>query len=120
MDKQQKMEWLSRYQEALRSENVLIAELEELKKRAVLFDDIKENKEFQDAVYRLNVSIGNSMRVRAEIAEKISSIKNQKQQEVLRRRYILGQNFRNIAAAMCLVERRVYQIQKEAIDGINL
>ena len=39
-------------------------------------------------------------------------------QEVLRRRYVMGQNFSEIAEAMGVVQRRAYQLHRTAVEGM--
>lgn len=38
--------------------------------------------------------------------------------EVLRRRYVMGQNFSEIAEAMGVVQRRAYQLHRTAVEGM--
>ena len=46
------------------------------------------------------------------------TVRDRPGQEVLRRRYVMGQNFSEIAEAMGVVQRRAYQLHRTAVEGM--
>ena len=58
------------------------------------------------------------METRAEIMCGIMTVRDRPGQEGLRRRYVMGQNFSEIAEAMGVVQRRAYQLHRTAVEGM--
>ena len=51
-----------------------------------------------------------------ELVAELAKIQHPLAQEVLRRRYVMGQNFSEIAEAMGVVQRRAYQLHRTAVE----
>ena len=56
--------------------------------------------------------------LRIELVAELAKIQHPLAQEVLRRRYVMGQNFSEIAEAMGVVQRRAYQLHRTAVEGM--
>ena len=51
---------------------------------------------------------------------RIMALGDTAEQEVLRRRYVMGQSYTDIANAMGVVQRRVYQLHKAGVEKVEL
>ena len=72
----------------------------------------------EEAQKRLEQQLESCMETRAEIMCGIMTVRDRPGQEVLRRRYVMGQNFSEIAEAMGVVQRRAYQLHRTAVEGM--
>ena len=108
MDYKEKVEWLGRYQASVSCQHMLEEEIEVL--RAV--------ERIEEAQKRLEQQLESCMETRAEIMCGIMTVRDRPGQEVLRRRYVMGQNFSEIAEAMGVVQRRAYQLHRTAVEGM--
>ena len=63
------------------------------------------------------IKLQNSRKVRQESASFVAE-GMRLAQEVLRRRYVMGQNFSETAEAMGVVQRRAYQLHRTAVEGM--
>lgn len=135
MTYEEKVRWMQRYQESLHREKELIEEIEQLRTRTyavtscltgmpgtskdrqiiprAIEEILKEQKQ-------LKKQIATGTLIRKEILAAIENISNSRSQEVLRRRYILGQKFKDIAAYMILDYRWVRKIHKLSIESLNI
>ena len=59
------------------------------------------------------------MGIRCKVARAISAVPNLTAREVLRRRYVDGQSYAEIADEMGLVERRVYQLHRMGLQKLE-
>ena len=101
MDYKEKVEWLGRYQASVSCQHMLEEEIEVLRSDAELEQQLES-----------------CMETRAEIMCGIMTVRDRPGQEVLRRRYVMGQNFSEIAEAMGVVQRRAYQLHRTAVEGM--
>lgn len=134
--RRQKSAWLGRYRAALRRQELLAQELAELRAGAEHIGAAgpavpgrtgPDAARLPRAVERiaaaeeaLEAQIAACLQCRAEVASAIGGVEHAQQQEVLRRRYLLGQTYAEIADAMGLVERRIFQLHRQAIERISV
>lgn len=126
--------WLARYQTELRRERFLEGELETLRSDATRMtaclsgmpgrgpdpDRLPRMAEkTAEMQQKIAEQLESCMACRYEITQAIASVGNPARQEVLRRRYILGQTFPEIADEMGLVERRIYQLHRGGVEGLR-
>ena len=57
---------------------------------------------------------------RREVVAVIDQIEEERGHEILRRRYLLGQRFEQIAVEMCLEYRWVRRLHKRAVENIRI
>lgn len=136
MTYQDKMEWLGRYQASLSYQRMLEDELEVLRSDAERVTACMNGmpgrggpnvdrlpravERIEDAQKRLTQQLDEGMETRAEVMRSIMSVGDAAQREVLRRHYIMGQSYTDIAEAMGVVLRRVYQLHKAGVEKIKL
>ena len=68
---------------------------------------------------QLDSQIEACMGIRCKVARAISAVPNLTAREVLRRRYVDGQSYAEIADEMGLVERRVYQLHRMGLQKLE-
>lgn len=134
MTYKEKTAWLGRYQTELCRERFLEGELESLRSDATRVtacisgmpgggadvDRLPRAVERLDAAReKLAKQLENSVACRCEITQAIAAVSEPAGQEVLRRRYILGESYPQIADAMGLVERRVYQLHRSGVQKLE-
>lgn len=68
----------------------------------------------------LAAQIGYAEQLRAETDAEIRQLPDARQQEILYRRYILGQSFAQIAAALHLEERWVRRLHRRGVEGLRM
>ena len=95
MDYKEKVEWLGRYQASVSCQHMLEEEIEVLRSDAE----------------RVTACMSGMPGRSGPNADRLG-------QEVLRRRYVMGQNFSEIAEAMGVVQRRAYQLHRTAVEGM--
>ena len=135
MTSEDKKRWLRRYRDALRRERELQDELKEQKARAagttaaltgmpggsgdgqVLPRAVESIVALQQ---ELQAQINVCGAIRREVAAVIDRIEEERGREVLRRRYLLGQRFEQIAVEMSLEYRWVRRLHKRAIENLTL
>lgn len=135
MDYKEKVAFLRQYQGSLRREQLLLEELAELRSRAEGLSRVLNGmpgapsdgsalpravENLLDAQTRLEEHIAACLVLRSQTILAISAVQDDSQREVLRRRYILGQSFEAIAEGMGIVPRRVYQLHRLAVNGLDL
>lgn len=133
MEYKQKAEWLGRYQRALRKQRYLEEELEMLRSDAERMTARlgalpgggpdagrlpRAVERLDEARKRLESQLESCFSDRWEINCAIGQVENPLAQEVLRRRYILGQSYADIADAMGVVPRRVYQLHHDGVETL--
>lgn len=133
MTDQDKKRWLWRYQEAVRMERELMQELETLNARATGMTNaltgmpggggdgqklpravegiVSAQKELQEQIETCNA-------VRREVKTAIEQVSDTREREVLRRRYLLGQRWENIAVETNTALRHVYRLHRAALKDV--
>lgn len=130
------MAWLSRYREELKRQGGIAEKLTELRAKAehlgtapkdVLSYGGPDTTQLQRSVENviemqsaLNDAILLCLQYRDEIADAISKVNDPKLQEVLKRRYLLGQSYFEISESMGLGERRIFQLWHRALNQLLL
>lgn len=134
MNYEEKVCWLRRYQDSLRLERTLREELAAQQSSACkttaaltgMPGAASDGQSLARSVERitkaqqeLQAQIDACCAVRQEVAAAINRVTDERDQEILRRRYLLGQSFEKIAAEMRLEYRWVRRLHKRAIVTIN-
>lgn len=135
MDYQEKVAFLRQYRDSVNREKMLEEELAELRSRADGMTRVLNGmpgaqsdgrtmdravEKILDAQKKLEEQIDACFVLRSQAILAINTVKDESQREVLRRRYILGQSFTQIADEMHLVTRRVYQLHKIGVNSLHL
>lgn len=135
MEYAEKAAWLRRYQDSLRRERVLAQELERLRTEAEhvtpLLTGLPGGGQSADKLPRaveridqaraeLAAQVEQCQRIRAEVAGVIGHVSNPKGQEVMRRRYLLGQRWERIAAEMGVDYRWVWRMHRREIERMTI
>lgn len=135
MNYEEKVHWLRRYRDALQLEEELRQELEVQRSRAckttaaltgmpggggdgqalprAVESIIAAQQEFQAQINLCGAT-------RREVVAVIDQIEEERGHEILRRRYLLGQRFEQIAVEMCLEYRWVRRLHKRAVENIRI
>ena len=135
MTYEEKVRWLRRYQESLRWEQELAEEVERLQSEATRITPLLsgmpggpgDGQKVPRAVERivqaqqeLQEQIDYCADVRGKIISVIEQANNYRDREILRRRYILGQTFEEIAMEFRLDCRWVRRVHKRIVDRIAI
>lgn len=135
MTYKEKIAWLSQYRAAVNRERMLESELEMLRSDAERVtacisgmpgagpnvDRLPRAVERIDETRKkLEQEIEDCVDRRFEVMRVVAAVAAPDVQEVLRRRYILGQTYPEIADAVGLVLRRVYQIHRAGVLALDL
>lgn len=130
----EKITWLRRYQEALRKERVLALEIERLCAEAEHITPLltgmpsggpnadklpRAVERITQAQKELAQQVKLCQRIRREVMAALEQVTNPRGYEILRRRYILGQKWEQIAADMGLDERWVRRIHRRAVERFD-
>ena len=73
----------------------------------------------EDAQKRLAQQLDSCMAARMEVMRGILTVGDGAGRQVLQRRYLMGQSFAEIADAMGVVQRRVYQLHRAAVERME-
>lgn len=132
---EKKKAWLRRFRESQREEQLLMEEIEQLEAAAARVtpclsvtpggsgqgDSLPRAVEkIVEAQQRLQCQINRTYAVRAEIVEVINGVKSSQEREILRRRYLLGQRWEEIACAMRIDYRWLMRQHKSALGKLNI
>ena len=135
MTYEEKIQWLGQYRAAVRRERLLEGELEMLRSAAARVtaclsgmpgagSDVdrlpKAIEKIEESEKSLERQIEECVACRGAVLQVITRVPRADVQEVLRRRYILGQNYEEIADAVGVVLRRVYQIHRAGVMALPL
>lgn len=136
MDYDEKKRWLWRYQESLREEQLLEEEIEQLQAEAERVTPCltgvpgggsgqgdklpKAVEKILEEKHRLMKQIVETQSVRREIIAVVDGVKDSKHREILRRRYLLGQRWEEIACAMHMAFRWVTKQHHKAIQEMQI
>ena len=130
MTYQEKMKWLGRYQAALSYQHMLEDEIEVLRSDAERVTTCMSGmpgrggpnvnrlpravERIEKAQKKLAQQLDSCLETRMEVMHSIMALGDTAEQEVLRRRYT------DIANAMGVVQRRVYQLHKAGVEKVEL
>ena len=135
MEYAEKVAWLRRYQDSLRRERVLAQEIERLRTEAEHVTPLltgmpgggpnadklpRAVERIEQARAELAAQVEQCQRIRAEVAGVIGQAEDIRGREILRRRYILGQRWEQIAVEEHVSARRAKQIHRKAICTLHL
>lgn len=133
MTYEEKVRWLRRYRDALKLEVELRQELEAQRARACKTTTAltgtpggggdgqalpRAVESIVAAQQELQAQINLCGETRREVVAVLNQIADARDHEILRRRYLLGQRFEEIAVEMCLEYRWVRRRHKRAVGGI--
>ena len=135
MTYKEKIAWLSQYRAAVNRERMLESELEMLRSDAERVTacmggmpgagpDVnrlpRAVERIDETRKKLEQEIEDCVDRRFEVMRVVAAVAAPDVQEVLRRRYILGHTYPEIADAVGLVLRRVYQIHRAGVLDLDL
>ena len=135
MTYEEKRRWLWRYQDSLRREKELAEEVERLQSEATRITPLlsgmpggagdgqklpKSVERIVQAKQELQEQIDRCTDVRGEITEVIKQITNYRDHEILRRRYILGQKWEEIAVEMNYTYQHICNLHKTIVCKLIL
>ena len=135
MTYQEKIAWLGQYRAAVRREQMLEGELEMMRAAAERVTACltgmpgagpnpdrlpKAVERIEETQKKLEQQIEDCVDCRFAVMQVVAAVQAPDVQEVLRRRYILGQSYAEIADAMGVVLRRVYQIHRAGVLALPL
>lgn len=135
MTYEEKVRWLRRYQNSLRRERELADELNQLHSRACRVTPAltgmpggggdgqnlaRAVESIVQAQQELQVQINQCGAIRREIVAALDQITNPRDHEILRRRYILGQRWEEIAVEMHLEYRWVTRRHRRTVESMIL
>ena len=135
MTYKEKIAWLSQYRAAVNRERMLESELEMLRSDAERVTacmggmpgagpDVnrlpRAVERIDETRKKLEQEIEDCVDRRFEVMRVVAAVAAPDVQEVLRRRYILGQTYPEIADAVGLVLRLVYQIHRAGVLDLDL
>lgn len=131
----EKVRWLRRYRDALRLEEELRQELEDQRSRACKTTaDLtgmpgvggdgqalpRAVESIIAAQQELQAQINLCGATRREVVAVLDQVADERDHEILRRRYLLGQRFEEIAVEMNLEYRWVRRLHKRAVKNLTL
>lgn len=135
MNYQEKVAWLGRYQTALSCQRMLEEEITVLRSDAARVTACMSGmpgrsgpdadrlpravEHIEDAQKRLAQQLDGCMAARMEVMRGILTVGDSAGRQVLQRRYLMGQSFAEIADAMGVVQRRVYQLHHAAVERMK-
>ncbi|HJB41109.1 MAG TPA: hypothetical protein H9945_01255 [Candidatus Gemmiger avicola] len=131
----EKIRWLRRYGDARRQQRVLEKEIEALRSDAERVTPLlgalpggageggrvpRAVEAILEAQEQLRAQCDQCAAVRAEVEAAIARVPGQRDQEILRRRYILGQKWEQIAVEMVIDLRWIYRMHKRVVCNMDL
>ena len=131
----EKIRWLRRYGDARRQQRVLEKEIEALRSDAERVTPLlgalpggageggrvpRAVEAILDAQEQLRAQCDQCAAVRAEVEAAIARVPGQRDQEILRRRYVLGQKWEQIAVEMVIDLRWIYRMHKRVVCNMDL
>lgn len=136
MTNKEKIAWLGRYKAALRQEKALMEEVAALRADAERVSAGLAGMpcapgpnidRLPRAVERINAAqkelasqVERCLDTRAEVLHALATVEYGAGREVLRRRYLLGQTAEQVGAVLCVVPRRVQQMQARALSELKI
>lgn len=135
MNYSEKVEWLRRYRAALKKEKLLRDELQALWERSIGCGQALNGmpraasdgqslpravesilKAQQELACQINVCGG----LRREVVAAIETVPDDRDQEILRRRYLLGEKWYQIGMELPMNERGVRKRARRAVEKLNI
>lgn len=135
MTYEEKVQWLRRYQDSLRREQELAEEVEQLRSRACKVTPSLSGmpggtsdgqalpravEQILEAQQELEEQIEQCNAIRQEVIDAIEQVTNPRDKEILRRRYLLGQRWEEIAERMSYCVRQIQRTYSYTIKNIVL
>ena len=135
MTYEEKVRWLKRYRDALRLEKELREELKDQQTRACKTTAAltgmpggggdgqalpRAVESIVAAQQELQAQINLCGATRREVVAALDQVTDARDHEILRRRYLLGQRFEEIAVEMCLEYRWVRRRHKMAVGAMTI
>ena len=135
MEYSEKITWLRRYRESLRREKLLEEEIEQLNTEAQRVTRAMSGmpggggdgqaipravERLEETRQKLAAEISKSGALREEIASAIAKIDHPLRQDILTRRYILGQRWEKIAADHHRNIRWIFRVHRAAIEKLAI
>lgn len=135
MTYEEKVRWLRRYQDSLRREQELAEEVEQLRSRACKVTPSLSGmpsgtsdgqalpravEQILEAQQELETQIEQCNAIRREVVENIERVTNPRDKEILRRRYLLGEDLKVISDNMFLEYRWIRKLHKLSITNIDI
>lgn len=135
MTYEEKVRWLHRYQDSLRREQELAEEVEQLRSRACKVTPSLSGmpggtsdgqtlpravEQILEAQQELQAQIEQCNAIRQKVVNTICSIGNNRDQEILRRRYLLGQKWAEISEEMEIDERWIRRCHSAIINRLYI
>lgn len=133
MTYEEKVRWLKRYRDALRLEKELREELKDQQTRACKTTAAltgmpggggdgqtlpRAVESIVAAQQELQAQINLCGATRREVVAAIDQVADERDHEILRRRYLLGQRWENIAVEMNIALRHVYRRHRKAVSEL--
>lgn len=123
MNDEEKRRWLRRYRDAVCAEKMLQEELDELERQARRCSAgtgsaARAGKQLQRARHELKCQINACGAIRREVVEMINRCEDPVDHEILRRRYLLGERWLQIAMKLPMDERNVRRRAARAVRKI--
>ena len=133
MTYENKVAWLRRYQDSLRRERELGQELEQLRSRACKVTPAltgmpggagdgqslaRAVASIVQAQQELQAQINVCGAIRREIVSALNQVANPRDHEILRRRYILGQRWEEIAVEMHYKYQHICRCHRKAVEKL--
>lgn len=127
MTYQEKIQWLNGCRQALEEERFLEKELQALQTEAARLDGTAQpggGPAWQDDTgarcrKRLALHKRKALDRRFRLVSAMTRLHNDRQREVLHKRYLEDKSFREIADEMGLVERYVYRLHRGAVEALE-
>lgn len=131
----EKVAWLRRYQDSLRQEKERALEVERLRTEAERITPLltgmpgggagtdrlpRAVEGIVQAQLELECQVNICRAVRAEVVETINQVQNEREHEILRRRYLLGQRWESIAVDMGIDYRWVWRLHKRTVNKLTI
>ena len=135
MEYSEKITWLRRYRESLRREKLLEEEIEQLNTEAQRVTRAMSGmpggggdgqaipravERLEEPRQKLDAEVSKSGALREEIASAIAKLDHPLRQDILTRRYILGQRWEKIAADHHRNIRWIFRVHRAAIEKLAI
>ena len=134
MTYQEKISFLRRYREAVRQEDTILQEIEELRTQAARVTQAltgmpgggdgqaipRAVERIADAESRLVSAYGAALSERNRVKDAIDTVPDPLRRDILTRRYILLQRWERIAADNNFTLRRVLQIHHKTVEAMEI
>ena len=135
MTYEEKIRWLRRYQDSLRRERELAEELEQLHTRACKVTPAltgmpggpsdgqslaRAVESIVQAQQELQAQINQCGAIRREVVAALEQVTNARDHEIMRRRYLLGQKWEQIAVEMYYSYKQVRRRHRACVESLCL